>query len=69
VAREAIKTLREIFGGLAVAIAVVMLAVAMVVCPCAIGFASTAGRGYTQAEGQVPSAAPVDTALTFATNR
>jgi hypothetical protein len=46
-----------------------MLAAATAVCTFAIGFVSTAARSYTQAEGQVPSAAPSDMALTLAANR
>jgi hypothetical protein len=63
------KTLRAIFGGLAAAIVVVMLAVAMVVCSFAIAFVSTALRSYTQAEEQLPSAAQPDMALTLAADR
>lgn len=68
-AGKIMKILREIFGGFAVAIVVVMLAAAMVVCTFAIGFLSAAVGSYTQAEGQVPSAAPSDMALTLAANR
>ncbi len=68
-AGKEMKILREIFGGFAAAIMAVMLAAAMVVCTFAIGFVSMVVRSYTQAEGQVPSAAPSDMALTLAANR
>jgi hypothetical protein len=63
------KIPRELFGGLAAAILVVMLAAAMALCTFAIGFVSIAVRSYTQAEGQVPSIAPPDMPLTLAADR
>ena len=63
------KNLREIFGGLATAIAVVILAAAMVVCTFAIGFVSTAVRSYTQAEEQIPSTAQLDIAFALTADR
>jgi hypothetical protein len=63
------KILREIFGGFAAAIMLVVLAAAMVVCTLAIGFVSTAVRNYTQAEGQIPSTAQPDIALALTADR
>lgn len=68
-APKAMKLFREILGGFAAAIMVVMFAAVMVVCTFAIGFVSTAVLGHTQADGQVPSAAPPDMALMLAADR
>ena len=57
------KLFREMFGGLAGAMLVAMLTVAIVVCTFAIGFVSTVVRDYTQAEEQVPSTVQSDAAL------